>query len=133
MINNIRMRKRTEYFVDLDNRRRAAGMSYAVLAQRSGVSVPTVVRILSGSRRASFANVAAIAEALGLSINFAPRMTPRQLMVEGAREKAKKLAGMVQATSGLESQALSPEELEELADEMANRLLGGTPRNVWGD
>ncbi len=57
----------------LNQRRQELGLIVETLAKRSGVSRPTVQRILSGSNpTASFANVLAIAEALGLSYGWTP-------------------------------------------------------------
>ena len=51
----------------LDERRRDLGLSYEQLSKRCGVSRPTVQRVLSGRHAAaSFANIVAIAESLGL-------------------------------------------------------------------
>ena len=53
-----------ELFHELETRRRELGMSLAMLARRSRVSLPTVNRIMSGRHpRPTFAHVAAIAEA----------------------------------------------------------------------
>ena len=64
----------------LQSRRKLLGIAFPSLAQRSGVPVPTVKRIFGGQiAQASFANIAAIANALGLSLalgageNFAER------------------------------------------------------------
>ena len=54
-----------DILIDLDKRRRALGLSHELLARKSGVSRPTVQRILTGRQpAASFENVAAIAEAV---------------------------------------------------------------------
>ena len=51
----------------LDERRRDLGLSYELLSKRCGVSRLTVQRVLSGRHAAaSFANIVAIAESLGL-------------------------------------------------------------------
>src|SRR5437762_3222607 len=94
-------------FKILDDRRRELGMSYAALAKRSGVSMTTVVRILSGRHpQASFENVWAIAGALDVSVRFEPNASAEEVCERQARRKAKQLVGMVQGTSGLEGQAL---------------------------
>lgn len=118
----------------LDNRRRELGMSYAALAKRSGVSMATVVRILSGNHlEASFRNVAGIADALGVRINFAGTVAVRKLRHKRAQEKARKLVGLVQGTSGLEGQAVGNGVLAEMTRDATVELLAGSKRNLWSD
>jgi transcriptional regulator with XRE-family HTH domain len=64
-------------FLALDQRRRDLGLSYDLLAKRCGVSRPTVQRILSGRQAAaSFSNILAIAESLGLALRFDSEVAP---------------------------------------------------------
>lgn len=119
---------------DLDRRRRELGMGYAVLAKRSGVSLPTVYRILSGRHTAaSWANVVAIAEALGMSAGFAPRVKADRLRHEQARQKAKRLVRMVQGTSGLEGQAVDADTIRRLENLTVHELLAGSKQRLWGE
>src|SRR5579863_4246728 len=102
-------------FGAFQRRRQELGLSYELLAQRSGVSRPTVQRILSGRYpSASFASVVAIGDALGLELKFDSTATPEQLKREQAREKAKKLAALVQGTGGLEGQGVDRAGLEAI-------------------
>ncbi|MBL8796141.1 MAG: helix-turn-helix domain-containing protein [Planctomycetia bacterium] len=118
----------------LDNRRRELGMSYAALAKRSGVSMSTVVRILSGNHPdASFRNVAGIADALGVHINFAGTVTVQKLRQKQAQEKARQLVGFVQGTSGLEGQAVGNGVLAEMTQDATVELLAGSKRKLWSD
>src|SRR6476659_2286572 len=99
----------------LDQRRRWLGMNYAVIAKRSGVSMPTVVRILSGKHpQAIFANVYAIANALGLSLDLREEIRGDELLERQARQKARRVTAMLQGTSGLEGQALGKAALDEM-------------------
>ena len=85
----------------LDLRRKKLGMSHAVLAKRAGMSMRTVVRVLSGSDpQAGFANVAAIAEVLGIEVKFTSKANVEELRERQARQKAQRLVGMVQGTMG---------------------------------
>lgn len=118
----------------LDTRRRELGMGYAFLAQRSGVSLPTVQRILSGNHAtASFANVTAVADALGLRLKFSPRDRVEKLRRRQARRKAKRLVRMVQGTSGLEGQAVDPDTVRRLEERTVHELLAGSARRLWGE
>lgn len=118
----------------LNVRRRRLRMSCSVLARRSGVSMPTVVRILSGTySKASFANVAAVAEALGIGIKFEPVTKIADLREAQARQKARRLVGMVQGTSGLEAQALDDDELTDMTRQTVHELLAGSSRKLWSE
>jgi transcriptional regulator with XRE-family HTH domain len=118
----------------LDARRRKLGMSYASLAKRSGVSMATVQRVLSGNHpKASFGNVVAIAEALDMSVKIEPTATATEIRHRRARQKAERLVSMVQATAGLEAQAVSADALSEMMVQTTSELLAGSPRQLWND
>lgn len=120
-------------FTSFNDRRKELGMTYAVLAQRSGVSEPTVKRIVGRrGESASFANVVAVATALGLSIRFEEQSAER-VRRDQANRKAGRLVGMVQATSALESQALEESVRRRLVKASANRLLSGSNRRLWSE
>jgi ornithine carbamoyltransferase len=108
-------------------------MSQSILALRSGVSLPVVQRILSGNHpTASFANVQAIAEAIGMDLRSVPTTSQKDLRRQQARQKAKDLMGLVQGTMGLEGQAVSPQSLQRMEQQVAHELLIGSPRKLWG-
>ena len=118
---------------ELDKRRRALGLSYELLSKRCGVSRPTVQRILSGRHpAASFSNVMAIAESLGLGLRFHSRVEPARLRREQAERKARKLVALVQGTSGLEGQAVDRQAVESMV-EQTHELLVGSKRQLWSD
>jgi transcriptional regulator with XRE-family HTH domain len=118
----------------LQERRRELGLSYELLAQRSGVSRPTVQRILSGRySTASFASIVAIGNALGLELRFASAVTPEQLKREQARKKAKKVAALVQGTCALEGQGVDRSGLEAMVERTTQELLSGSKRRLWSE
>jgi transcriptional regulator with XRE-family HTH domain len=118
----------------LDRRRRELGLSYERLAQRCGLSRPTVYRILSGRHEAaSFASVAAIAESLGLEIRFDSRVDPRALRRDQAERKAKQLVALVQGTSGLEGQAVDCQAIEAMVERTTDELMAGSKRRLWSE
>lgn len=120
-------------FRGFDARRAQLGMSYRALARRSGVSEPTLKRVLHGqSPEASFATVEAIAAALGVSVRFEDRSV-LAIKEEAARRKAESIAAMTQATSGLESQGVSGEALEEITRTLTHKLMAGSPRHLWSE
>ena len=120
------------FFDDLSRRRKDLGISFEALAKRSGVSMPTVVRILSGKNpHASFANVAAIADALGMTVSLRSTVSAQAIREHQAETKARKLVGMVQGTSGLESQAVDAEQIDAMTRQTLHELLAGSSRVLW--
>jgi transcriptional regulator with XRE-family HTH domain len=116
---------------ELTRRREALGMTHGALAARSGVSEPTVKRILGGHlAEASFANVAAIANALGVPLG-ATEIDPDELCRQQARKKAEQVARLVQGTSALESQAVDEHAYRRLVERSYHELLAGSRRRLW--
>lgn len=111
--------------------REALGMSYAVIAARSGVSEPTVKRIFGGQiGEASFANVAAVAEALGAPLGM-EATDPEEMCRRQARHKAEQIARLVQGTSALENQAVDAQGYERLVERSYHQLMAGSRRKLW--
>ena len=80
------MINRSPLFEKLENRRRELGLSQSALAERSGVSLPTVQRILSGhSPAASFENTLAIAQVLGMQLDAVPVIPTHEVIKAQAR------------------------------------------------
>lgn len=124
----------------LDERRARLGMSKADVAKRSGVSLPTVNRILAGKEHEpSIVKVHAIAMALGVEVRLGSKgeiqidepQTPEQFQYEQARAKAGKMIRMVQGTMALEAQAVDDESYRRLVDRATYRLLE-SKRKLWG-
>ena len=116
----------------LNGRRRQLGMSYAVVAERSGVSSPTVQRVLGGmGHDASISNVLAIARALGLELGFRAEADVETLLEQQARRKAERLVGMVQGSSALEGQAVDKQTREQMVRQTVHELLAGSKRKLW--
>lgn len=108
-------------------------MSLVALARRSGVSLPTVRRILGdGLHAASFANVAAVAEALGAPLTLAARDVDEERMRQ-AQAKAEQVARLVQGTSALENQAVDQSTYRRLVERSVHELLAGSNRRLWGE
>jgi transcriptional regulator with XRE-family HTH domain len=128
------MSNQQDLFEKLERRRRELGISQAILADRCGVSLPTVHRILAGhGSAASVENIVAIAQVLGMELEAVPRMEARDLLELQARKKAEKLVGMVQATSALESQGVSSRHLGQMIKKTVQELLAGSRRRLWAD
>ena len=124
----------------LDGRRARLRMSKVDLARRSGVSLPTVHRLLSGREsRARTDTVAAIAAALGVEVRLSEN--PHVHETHGvsdfrraqARAKARRLARLVQGTMALEAEAVGVETLAALEEDNLHALLAGSGRRLWGE
>ena len=115
-----------------DKRRQELGMTFEALSKRSEVPVSTLKAIFKkGVEHATFANVVAIAEALGVDIEFANEMDSYQLLHQQAVKKARELVGMVQGTSGLESQAVGQNQIDMMIQQLVHKLMAGSPRKLW--
>ena len=96
---------------------------------------------MSGKLQAPrFPSVVAVARVLGLrelriledgSIKFETDVDAANYRAQKARNKARKLVGMVEGTSGLEGQAVSKVDYESMVDRTYHELLAGTNRRLW--
>ena len=115
----------------LQTRRKMLGIGFQSLASRSGVSIPTVKRIFGGQiAAASFGNIAAIAEALGLSFELGESSVDA-LCRQQARKKAMQVARLVQGTSALESQAVEKDTYKRIVEKSFREILAGPKRKLW--
>lgn len=116
----------------LNQRRLELGMTFEILSNRSGLPVSTLKAIFSkGIEQASFSNVIRIANALGMDVELSDEADSYQLLKQQARRKARELVGMVQATSGLESQALPQYQIEAMTEQLIHQLMAGSRRKLW--
>jgi len=124
------MKSVRDILIDLKRRQRDLGMPIYVLAERAGVSVSTVKRILGGNTQVAFASVWALADALGMTdLSSGERVAVmRQRQAEA---KAEKLIGMVQGTSSLEGQAVDDSAIKNMVDRTVVRLLKGSSAALW--
>src|SRR5581483_6754387 len=114
LYDGVRQMTATAFITRLEERRRKLGMSMAALAKRSGVSLPTVTRILSGHHStAHFESIVAISDALGIAVEPKEEKSPHDFLKEVALEKAQRLVKLVQGTSGLEGQAVDSAKINE--------------------
>jgi len=137
------MKRLAVHYRDLDLRRRELGMSYRVLAELSGASLPVVQRLLSAKvQDPSFPIVMAVVNALGGGI---PRILPdgsctfefpvsaEKIREQRATEKARKLVGLVQGTSALEAQAVRKADYLQMLNRTRHELLAGSSQRLWSD
>ena len=115
----------------LNNRRKKLGLSCAALAGRTGLSLRTVQRIMSGEEGdPGFSTVASLCEAMGMRLEFG-EIDVAGLRRKQAEQKADRIVAMVQGTSGLESQALAKRTLRDLREKTVIQLLAGSNHKLW--
>jgi DNA-binding phage protein len=128
------MNDQARLFQTLNKRRQDLRMTYAVLARRSGLSRPTVVRALSQKApHTSFENVLAICRALGIGVALELVIKPEEIRETQAKEKARRLVGIVQGSSALEGQALDEETIADMTRQTAHELLAGSSQRLWDE
>lgn len=126
--------------IRLEQRRKSIQMTKKMLAERAGMSLPTVNRILSGrEKRLTIGSVEAIARVLGVVVRFGATAgfeeveTSFAVREKQATAKAKRLVRMVQATMGLEAQAVGDAVLDEMVKQTTCELLAGSKHRLWSD
>ena len=121
-----------ELMRQLRQRRKELGMSMRVVAEKSGVGLRTVQRVLSGEElTAKLTTVLAIAEALRVELQPIEVASSHSVRRQQAKRKAAELAAMVQATSALEAQAVPQKALREIEEQIASQLIHGSRRQLW--
>lgn len=107
-------------------------MSCQLLAERSGVSLPTVQRILrDGEEHTTFANLKAVAKALGMNFELRDTCDEHDFAEQQALMKAEAIASMVQGTSALESQAVDRDSYRQMVKQTVHELMAGSRRRLW--
>jgi hypothetical protein len=81
---------------------------------------------------ATFAHVAAIAQALGMELTPVVKDGSEELRRKQATRKARHLVGLVQGTSGLEGQAVEQSDLESMVARTTEKLLR-SKRKLWSE
>ena len=116
----------------LQKRRRELGMTYSDLAVRSGVSLATVKRIFGDDMAAaSLKHIAALAEAMGLTLDMREDISSDEFKEQAAVKQADRLVRMVLGTSALEAQPVSDKQKESMKRDAVRRLLVGSSRRLW--
>jgi transcriptional regulator with XRE-family HTH domain len=133
MIANLEQRQLADLVAQLNWQREQLGLSCAALARRAGLSLRTVQRVLAAEETdPGFATMLALAECLGVKIRIDAENV-ETVRRDQAQRKARRLVSMVQATSALESQAISPEAINALEARTVAELLGGSSRRLWAE
>jgi len=127
-----------QYWESLSQRRRALRMGFSALSERTGVSIPTLKRIINGqSENPTLHSLQSIATALGVEIQINGRIevieqsSAHEFREKAAEEKAEKIVGLVQGTSALEAQAVGPTDLRTMVKQTVHDLMSGPARRLW--
>jgi transcriptional regulator with XRE-family HTH domain len=116
----------------MERRRKALGISRPCLARRSGVSLPTVNRMLSGGcEHSTYANLRAVALALGMDVEVRSTVSEQEFAEHEAQSKAEVIARLVQGTSALESQAVDADTYGQIVRQTVHELMAGSRRRLW--
>jgi transcriptional regulator with XRE-family HTH domain len=129
------MKPSAEYlFVsELNRRRRELGLSCALLAKRTNLSLRTVQRALSGEGPVpEFSTIMALSQGLGLTLRLEAQ-DARAMCRRQAEEKARLITSLVQSSSALEAQALPAKALRDLHERTVHELLAGSRRRLWAE
>jgi transcriptional regulator with XRE-family HTH domain len=130
----VREKRMRAIFQALTERREDLGMSDYHIAARSGVSQPTVYRILSGQNpNASFEKVLAIAEAMGMTLIVDAPLSVGDFRRYAASIKAHDVVNRTMATSALEGQNIDAKTIHEMQDSAKQRLLAGPAKDLWAE
>ena len=122
------------YISIFHRRARSSASLTREIARMTGLSLPTIKRVFTGKHApASLSTLRKIATALGLTITAEPAVPSEELREDRARAKAERLIQQLQATSALEGQALSKEELDAMVRKTMHELLAGSSRRLWED
>ena len=122
----------TQLLEILRRRRKELGLSFTMLAVRSGIAESTLKRMFSRNNTdASLENVCAAASAMGVMVRFEPEANAATFREKVAKQKAKKLVSMVQGTSLLESQGVPSSFVAEMVKKTTHELVAGPNRTLW--
>ena len=128
------MSETRDILLALDRRRHDLRMSCQVLARRSGLSLRTVQRVLSGEAKSlRVGTLIAMARALEMSLGVTSGCRARLVIKRQARVKARKLTAVAQGSAALEGQAVSEKDLADLQDKIEDNLTGGSAIRLWSE
>lgn len=115
--------------------RKALGMSAPELARRTGVTKPAIYQAERKERAGgiSIQHMEKLAEAMGGRFVYAivPENTVNDVLQSQAREKAEQTVKRASAHMALEKQSLTPKQIEDEIERLAEELLRDRPSDFW--
>jgi transcriptional regulator with XRE-family HTH domain len=116
----------------IERKRKALKISRRLLARRSGVSLPTINRILGGGlEHTTFGNLRSTARALGMDFEIKNIIGEQDFAEQQATANAEIIMRMVQGTSALESQAVDNDTRNQMVRQTVHELMAGSRRKLW--
>ena len=115
----------------LNERRKRLGMTYRIIAERTGLGWATVQRALTSGKNTTLESFTAIANVLGCKLIIKPIRRESELIKYQAEARAEILSGLVQGTSALEAQAVSQKKVNEVKQQLVHNLMSGCRRRLW--
>ncbi|GFE65564.1 mobile mystery protein A [Litoreibacter roseus] len=115
--------------------RKALEMSAPELARRLGVTKPAIYQAERKERIGGITlqHMERLAEAMGGEFVYAivPNASVRDVLYSQAREKAKQTVKRASAHMALEQQSLTPQQLNQEIERLAEELLRDRPSDFW--
>lgn len=117
--------------------RKALGMSSRQLAARLNLSKPSVTQMerMEAEDRITLTQLRKVAVALDAKLVYAlvPRTSLDTVLSEQATRKAEQLVARADTQMQLEKQQLADEDISQLINQEALRLLDTMPRDFWDE
>ncbi len=131
------MTNASELCLRLELRRRTIGMTKEMVAERSGLSPPTVNRILAGQeKRLVLAALGALANTLSVVVSIGASTEYREVGSKYARSKPKPRHDSLWACSrerwGWKRRGVEPQALDQMISQTKCELLAGSRQRLWG-
>ena len=115
----------------LQRRRQNLGMPLQVLAKRANLGPATVQRALCAGASVRLDTLLASARGLEMTIFTAEDRLDSEILADQAQNKTRQLAGIAQASAGLEGQAVSDEVRKDVERQITINLLAGSKKRLW--
>ena len=125
------MTQAQDILIRLEARRKGLGMSRKALAERSGLTVLTVQKVLRGGKNANMSTVLAISQALGAQVGLVRASKLSAVKRRQARAKAHQLAAITQGSAALEAQAVDDDAIKRAERQIEDELLSGPAIRLW--
>lgn len=115
--------------------RKALGMSAPELARRTGVTKPAIYQAERKERAGgiSIKHMEKLAEAMGGRFIYAivPEISVNDVLRSQAHKKAEQTIKRASAHMALEKQSLTPKQIEDEIERLAEELLRDRPSDFW--
>lgn len=129
------MQNQQQYIIArLNRQKKQLGITNGYLAQKTGLSIPTVQRILANKDHSvELAGLLSIADILGIDITASVSRSAQDMLKEKANNKAEKLLQLVRGNSALEGNEIDLGTYQDLLQRTVDDLLKGSKRALWVD